>query len=368
LKPRVAHFLLIPDLAHSPPNDAAVTAWLDLGYEVDLFAPGGGFDVRRYGSGVRAHVAEYGYRWLARNLISPRWRRYAAFSGTTEDPMAVAGLLGWLYRRPVVTMADEIKSGSYAGNRSRRWKDLCRFGMRQAALTVVNEAERVALQREYAGLPHGAAMTVYPGCFHEPPSPGDRAALRAARGLPPDALVVCYSGVMNHGNGGLWMVDALSQVPDLWVWGQIVNLDPLTRGLLERITGHERLVLEQARLGWQEAWASMAAADIGMVIYLQDGPQFQHMGIASNRLCMYLAMGVPVVASRQPSFEFIERYDCGVLVSSAGELSAAVERIRSRLVDMQSNALVCAREHLRTPERWRELRDCLARTVGLGQP
>lgn len=355
MKPRVAHFLVIPELAHSPPNDAAVTAWLDLGYEVDLFAPGGGFDVRRYGPGVRAHAAEYGYRWLARNLISPRWRRYAAFSGTTEDPMAVAGLLGWLYRRPVVSMADEIKSGSYAGDRSHRWKSLCRFGMRQAALTVVNEADRLALQRDYAGLSEFAAMTVYPGCFREPPPPGDRAALRAVRGLPPDALVLCYSGVMNHGNGGLWMAEALRGCPDLWVWGQIVGIDPLTRGLLEHLQGSERMVLERERLSWQDAWASMAAVDIGMVVYLQDGPQFRHMGIASNRLCMFLAMGVPVIASRQPSFEFIQHYDCGVLLDGAEGMSGAIERIRRRLPVMRANALACAREHINAPAHFQDL-------------
>lgn len=363
MNPRVAHFLLIPELAHSPPNDAAVTAWLDMGFDVDLFAPGGPFAVDRYGPRVRAMPAEYGYRWLARNLMSPRWRSYSVFSGTTEDPLAVAGSLGWLHRRPVVTFADEIKSGSYAGDRSRRWKDLCRFGMRRSTLTIVNESERLALQREYAGMRADAPMMVYPGCFREPPVPSDRSSLRVARGLPPDKLVLCYSGVMNHGNGGLWMAEALRRCPDLWVWGQIVNLDPLTRGLLERLEGHDRLVLERQRLSWQDAWSSMAAADIGMVVYLQDGPQFQHMGIASNRLCMFLAMGVPVIASRQPSFEFIERYGCGVLVDGPEGMAEAVDRLRARLPAMRANALTCAREYIRAPQRWIELRDRLSLAI-----
>jgi glycosyltransferase involved in cell wall biosynthesis len=364
MKPRIAHFLLIPELAHSPPNDAAVSAWLDLGFDVDLYAPGGRFDVSRYGPRVRPCVAEYGYRWIVRNLIAARWLDYAAFSGTTEDPMAVAGLLGRVYRRPVVTFADEIKSGSYAGDRSRRWKAWCRAGMRASALTIVNEEERLPLQRAYAGLDPDARMLVYPGCFRQPPTAGDRHALRAARGFPADALLLCYSGVMNHGNGGLWMAEALRACPDLWVWGQIVNLDPLTRGLLERLQGSERLVLERERLSWQDAWASMAAADIGMVVYLQDAPQYRHMGIASNRLCMFLAMGVPVIASRQPSFEFIERYDCGVLADGPEAMAAAVERIGARLPQMRANALTCAREYIRAGERWLELRDALGRVLG----
>lgn len=360
---RVAHFLSEPFLTYSPPNEAAVEIWRELGYEVDLFAPGGAFPVDRYGPGVRALPAEYGYRWLARNLAAPRWRRYASFSGTTEDPLAIAGMLGWFHRRPVVTFADEIKSGSYWGNRSNRWKALCRFGMRQATLTIVNEEERLTLQREYAGMPAEARMLVYPGCFRSPPAPGDRQGLRASYGFPAHALVLVYSGVMNYGNGGLWIAEALARCPSVWVWGQIRNLDPFTRGLLGHLEGHERLVLKGELLGWHGTWSSMAAADIGLVVYLQDAPQFQHMGVASNRLCMFLSMGVPVICSRQPSFAFVERYDCGVLIDGPGDMPVAVDRIASRIDVMRNNALECARDYIRAPERWTALRDALARVL-----
>jgi len=361
---RVAHFLLVPELAHSPPNDALVRAWLDLGYDVDLFAPGGDFPVDRYGPRVRAFAAEYGYRWLLRNVWRLRWRQYACFSGTTEDPMAAAGLLGLIHRKPVVTLADEIKSGSFSGDRTRQWKQLCKIGMRRSALTIVNEAERISIQREYADLPNDSTVIVYPGCFERTPDSADRESLRRSRNLPLDSPVLCYSGVMNFGNGGLWIAEALARIPNLWVWGQIVNLDALTRGLLQRIEGHNRLILEPSRLGWQEAWASMAAADIGMVVYLQDGPQFQHMGIASNRLCMFLSMGIPVIASRQPSFAFVEEYDCGVLVDGADSMVSAVAAITSRLDEMRSNALRCAREYIDAPQRWITLRNALAKAVG----
>jgi glycosyltransferase involved in cell wall biosynthesis len=360
---RVAHFLLIPELANSPPNDALINAWLELGQDVDLYAPGGQMDLASYGNRVQGFAVSYGYRWLARNLLKPGWRKYAAFSGTTEDPLAIAGLLGTLWRRPVLTLADEIRSDTYGGPRSLRWKALCRFGMRASALTVVNEAERIELQRDYAGLRKDQRMIVYPGAFRLPPEPANRTDVRAARNIPQDALLLCYSGTYLHGNGGLWMAEALSALPEIHVWGQILHPDPLVRGLLQYLRGADRLHLETFRLGWREAWAVSAAADIGMVIYLQDGPQFQHMGIASNRLCMFLAMGVPVIASRQPSFEFLERHDCGVLIESADAIPAAVKRIASRLETMRSNALACARDYICSNERYQELRSQMARIV-----
>jgi hypothetical protein len=360
----IAHFLLHPELADSPPNNAAIRAILELGYGVDLYAPRGGADGARYGSMVSSHACEYGNSWIARQVWRPKWRKYAAFTGTTEDPMALAGLLSRVHRRPLITFADEIYSGSYAGNRGDRWKRLCRFGMRNAALTIVNERERIPLQRTYAGLSEHQPISVYPGCFHDPPPLGDRERLRAARGLPSDALVLSYSGVFNHGNGGLWLLEALERCPDLWVWGQIVHNDPLVHGLLPRVRGGERLVLEPKRLSWRAAWSSMAAVDIGQVVYLYDAPQFRHMGTASNRLCMFLSMGIPVIASRQPSFSFTEDYNCGVLIDDCSEMPKAVETIASQLHLMKANAKRCAQDYIRAPEAYRQLRESIAMAVG----
>lgn len=351
-----AHFLLNPLLRGSPPNDAMAAALRDLGFEVDLFAPA---------PGAQGDVIpiEYGYRCIAREAASPRWRRYDVMSGTTEDPMALVGVLSRLHGRPSICLADEIYSGSYAGDRTGTWKALCRSGMRNARLTIVNDPSRVELQREYARLDPARPTFVYPGAFRETPAPGDREALRRERGIPADAVVVCYSGVFNLGNGGLWLSALLERRTDLHVWGQLVDVDPLARGLLGRLRGAERLHLEPRRLDWRESWVSMAAADVGVVVYLQDGPQFRNMGIASNRLCMFLSMGLPVVASRQASFEFIERYECGVLVDGEDGFVRAFDRVLSDLPRMKENAQACARDFIQAPRRFEGLRAAIATVV-----
>src|SRR5262249_15663 len=115
---RAAHFLRIPELAYSPPNDAIINALLELGYDVDLYAPGGLAAVKsadHYGGRVSAYSIEYGKRWLLKNALLPHWRQYRLLSGTAEDPMAVVGLLSWIHRRSSFTLADEIFSGNYAG-------------------------------------------------------------------------------------------------------------------------------------------------------------------------------------------------------------------------------------------------------------
>jgi glycosyltransferase involved in cell wall biosynthesis len=359
----VAHFLHVPGLSLSPPNEALISAYLALGYAVDVYAPGE-CKIDEYGPAVTSLRAEYGKRWLVRNAWNPKWRRYSAFSGTSEDPLATVGVLSALHRRPAIALADEIRSGSYRGNRSASWKKLCRFGMRRARLTIVNDHERIELQRAYANLRQDQPVIVYPGGYRNPPPPVERGRQRRIWGLPLDGLVIGASGAFNLSVGADWLVEALMKRPDVYGVIQPPGMDPLARFLLGHIAGCERIYVEPRHLAWQEAWSQAAALDIGMVVYTNPAPQFQLMGTSSNRLCMFLAMGVPVIASRQDSFRFLERYDCGVLVDDSAGFSVAIEQIRARLPDMKANALRCWREYVATPQRYQELLAALRSALG----
>jgi hypothetical protein len=369
---KAAHFLRIPELACSPPNDAIVGALLELGYMVDLYAPGGYFaithsshgnGVDRYGAKVGAHSVEYGKRWLLKNVFSRHWRQYSLFSGTAEDPMAVVGLLSWIHRRPSFCLADEIFSGSYRGDASEHWKNLCRWGMRHSRLSIVNDASRIALQREYAGLSIDHPVVVYPGCFRQLPLPGDRKDLRRNWGVPENALVLLCSGQFNHNSGAEWLLHALQAKSDLHIALQPVGVDRLSRYLLRHCQGSERMHIEDQVITWEETYASVAGADIGMSIYLHTGPQFQNMGTSSSKLCMFLSMGIPVIANKQPSFNFVQEYDCGVLVDNEREFVDAIYFIQQRLSEMKANAIRCAREYINTSTKYTNLQSALKAIV-----
>jgi hypothetical protein len=151
------------------------------------------------------------------------------------------------------------------------------------------------------------------------------------------------------------MLKALEAKPEMHMVLQPANSDPL----LEEARKNSRIYIEPKRLGWKESWSTMAAVDIGTAIYGHTGPQFQNMGTSSNRICMFLSMGVPVIASRQPSFEFLERYNCGVLVENETEFLRAVDTVRSRLFEMKANAKICAKEYIDAPGKYRELVEAL---------
>jgi glycosyltransferase involved in cell wall biosynthesis len=360
---KAAHFLLWPELACSPPNDAIVSALLELGYSVDLYAPGNEFCVSDYGSLVSAKHVEYGRRWFLKNLFLRSWKKYKIFSGTSEDPMAAVGLLSFIHRRPCFCLADEIYSGSYRGDRSGHWKKLCRWGMRKASLHIVNDLARIKLQKEYAKLSNDCKVIVYPGCFRSPPEAVDKKKTRQRWGIPENAFVIGHSGWFNVQTGADYIIKALSQNKSLFVVLQPMEMNETVSVLLDNIKGRKRLYFEKSRIGWRESWATMASADIGVVIYRSQAPQFNNMGISSNKLCMFIAMGVPIIASRQKSFEFIEAYNCGVLIENYGEFLSAIEKIRTNYMDYKKNTMVCAKEYIKVEKRYADLAKHIADLV-----
>ena len=355
----------MPKLAYSPPNEAIIQALLSLGLTVDVFAPSEDFGVSEYGENVNAFPAYYRYKWIASNIISSRWRHYSVFSGTTEDPLSVVGLLAALYNKPSVTLSDEIRSGSYSGNRSRRWKKLCRWGMRRSDFQIVNDPVRVDLLKDYLSMQTTESMIVYPGCFRNPPPSADRQAMRKKWNVKNDNLVVADSGVFYHEHSAIWLIEALVNRADINLVIQPLNTDPLSRYLLTKIQGADRIYMEPRRIEWREAWSQMGAVDIGVAVYRQSGPQFQNMGISSNRLCMFLAMGVPVIVSKQPSFEFVEKYNCGVMVENEHEFINAIDYIKPRLNQMKENALTCTAEYIDASGAYKNLVEKFRETLGL---
>ena len=194
---RAAHFLRHASLIGTPPTDAIVSAYRELGLEVDLYAPDVGASIEglgRFQDGVTMYPFSYGKRWILQHFGPLLKRRYSVISANAEDPIGVAAPLAKLSRCPLIVSADEIFSGSYRGDAPERWKRFCRWGMRGANLTIVNDPSRIVLQREYAVLREDHPILVYPGCFRDPPVPAAREQLREKWRLPADAFVLVVSG------------------------------------------------------------------------------------------------------------------------------------------------------------------------------
>ena len=359
---RVAHFVNYDNLAASPPNRAIIEILLNCGCQVDVYGPGNNFQIEDYGPNVSSCTAHYTRSWLLKNMFNPKWRQYAIFSGTAEDPLCIVGTLSSLWRKPSFALMDEIKSDGYYGNRAESWKKLARWSIRRTDFQIVNDPSRKDLLKDYLAT-QALDLIVYPGCYHNPPEPANREKIRKKWGVSESDLVIADSGVFYHTHSAPWLLHALAKRSDIQIVLQALYLDPMTKLLLGKIQGHERLYLEPEQLNWRQSWSEIVGADIGVAAYHQQGRQFQLMGISSNRLCMFLAMGLPVIVSKQKSFEFLEKYECGVMVENETEFLDAVDFIASRLDEMKKNALICAQKYIDAPGAYEKLRSRIEKLV-----
>jgi glycosyltransferase involved in cell wall biosynthesis len=344
---KAAHFLLIPELLYSPPNHAIITAYIENGYSVDVYSPGKIESPTNYGKLVRTYFVAYTWVWLARNIWNLSWLKYSCFSGTSEDPLAFVGCLALIYQKKSFALVDEIKSGSYSGDRSSHWKSWCKAGMKRAHFNIVNDKSRIDLLREYVPLKKTQKIIVFPGCYIQPPTPNHSPSeIKKSWGFPEDAFVVASSGGFNMTAGADWLIHSLRDQVEIYSVIQPLGITPLSMFLLENLNYRNRLFIQKDRLSWEDAWKQSIGFDIGLCIYLNPAPQFQKMGISSNRLCMFIAMGIPVIASRQESFKFLEQYNCGILVSSYNEFKLAIQQIKKNHRQMKNNCRICFDEYL----------------------
>lgn len=361
---RAAHFLLHEQLLDSPPNAAMVQCYREMGLEVDVFAPAWSSSAPVQAGTAAQGVATYRATWLARNAARRGWRRYAVFSATSDAPIPVAAALALRARRPLVVLADEIYTGTYRGSSSDRWKRWVRAAIRRCPLAIVNDESRVDLLREAYGRPADKATIVYPAVYPATPDPADRSVVRNAWGCHPADFTALASGGLSELAGLPWLLQATAELPWLRAVLQATTLHPMAKSLLPLLRSAERVHLQDDRIPWRTCWSQAVGADVALAIYHNPAPQFQAMGISSNRLCMALSMGVPVIASRQPSFDFLDRYEAGIQVGSYEEFCGALERVRSDPERFRAGARACAADHLDPARRYAELSQAIHRAVG----
>lgn len=354
---KAAHFLLIPELFESPPNKALINAYLSNGYAVDVYAPWKSEISNEYGAMVRCFPVGYTWTWIYKNILSLKWFQYSILSGTSEDPLGIVGLLAFLYRKRSISLVDEIKAGSYRGDRSNIWKDMCKWGIANSNVQIVNDRHRIQLLIDYIGFKRKSHIIVYPGCYMDRPESTlvTRDQLREKWGFEKDAFVIGSSGGFNMTAGADWLLQCMEEQPELFAVIQPLGVSDLEKYLLGTTRVSDRIYIENNRLSWHDAWISSTGLDVGICIYKNPAPQFQQMGISSNRLCMFIAMGVPVIASRQGSFQFIEDFNCGVLVDNASEFTEAVRKIRNNLAAMKSNCEDCFNQYIKPGDYFRAL-------------
>lgn len=360
--PRAAYFELKAGYFGRPFDDGILRALTACGYEVDIYAPDGDLPQEIYGPNIRRLSVDYRRSWITSHLSLAR--RYDLFLGTADLPMAFAGIFATLGRRPSVMASDKIFLGGYVGIARLYWDRIARGTMRRADLTILTDMLREPLQREYAGLgtePH--RFVSYPCCYAEPYRGRSREEARHALGVADDELVLSFTGSFTELNGAQWLIRLIDRTPrNVRVLVQTGGRpDPVTDALLTHLDRQGRMIYRPDRVEWLEAPEITIAADISCAFYVTSLPDFQNLGASSQKLCTSLWIGVPVLATWQPSFTFIDELQCGVTFDGEDQLDAALSRVIANRERFASNTQHALTTRINAADHLRELTDALRR-------
>jgi hypothetical protein len=97
----------------------------------------------------------------------------------------------------------------------------------------------------------------------------------------------------------------------------------------------------------------VSSAFVGVAWYNVNvlGFRAEGMGLAAGKIGHYLKSGVPVIATSLPSLNYIEEFECGVLIEDLSNLSDAVAKIAMNYEGYSKNAKTCY-EQLWHPNRY----------------
>ena len=118
--------------------------------------------------------------------------------------------------------------------------------------------------------------------------------------------------------------------------------DDAWKKLLPRIDTGNRAILSTDLVPLDRVQSIVSSADVGLVFYDEHNLNTFHTGLASDKMARFMRSGIPVIVSDFPSFrKVIDRYRCGICVSSPLQINDALEAILDDYATYRKAAFEC---------------------------
>jgi glycosyltransferase involved in cell wall biosynthesis len=119
---------------------------------------------------------------------------------------------------------------------------------------------------------------------------------------------------------------------------------------------------EEGRVFWStkpltqsELGSLISAASCTLALYRNLGANLEHVGMSSGKMMRSIVLGVPVVASRLNSLNFVEQNRLGVLIEKPYEIPKAIETVLNARQEMRENCFKFRESNLSFDSHWHGL-------------
>lgn len=349
-----------------------VTDWieklLEAGASVDLFLSGAGTKLvggdQLAGAGLHVHrfdgavlsgtVATRLWRVRRRlgmraSVLAPaliaacrpilRGHRYTAFIGVEQKGLIWAGRLAAICNVPLIYYSLELfveaRDPNHPGPAVRREE---RRYHRRAAATVIQDPDRWQVLRTSNGI-HEQDVLFCPVSVRGGPLRTRSDALYRRCGIGRDRTILLHLGKVMENRRSQAILEALQRLPEPFV-SVFHNhyVDAYARQLQERYCC-DRIFFSTELLPYPKLRELIASAAIGLVAYDGASVNLRLTAFASAKLALYLQAGIPVIVLADGNYHrLFDRFRCGELVRTPGEIGAAVGKILQRYPDYREEA------------------------------
>lgn len=313
-----------------------------------------------------APIPGWWYRW--KQFLNwrqfQRQHQYHCVFGVGQIGLYIASLLATSSRCPLVYYNDEFPSAW--GEPNYFWTDVERRVVAEVDLIVVPDSQRIQpLQAEMpacADKPH----TMLPNI------PTPQAALKIdwhqRLGLPAGTIPFLHAGSISDWTQTPELLSSVPYWPEntvLIMNGRSPGESAAARKLYVHLEVPDRIFWNEAPLPTDEINSLVTYCAGNFALYRHLGNNIEYAGYSSGKLMRSLLQGVPVIATRLISFQFVEEYSLGVLVQHPAEIPAAIATLLADQEGYRTRCLKFCREAVAFEPYWQRFCQQLQAITGI---
>lgn len=275
-------------------------------------------------------------------FILKYWKKYSAIFALGQIGAHLGNLLAKKINCPLIYYNDEFPSHY----EKSAWTQLEKNAAQRASLIVVPDQSRIEPLEDELELPNeNSKFSVLPNITIINNDP-KKINWHERFNINKDMTLVLNAGTLAD-----WaqIPEILSSVP---LWPENVGIIMHTRksniqSYLRGITHleiPEKVFWSTDPLPEDNLNSLVSYCTASFALYRNTGPNIEHIGFSSGKLMRSLACGTPVIASKLPSLDFIEKYRLGSLVKHPIEIPDAIKIIQENLAEYRQNCLEFVKE------------------------
>lgn len=264
----------------------------------------------------------------------PRYDHLVAVPGWGLHYGSLASRLSGI---PMICLSDELTAQSECRSAdARKWKAREIAAHQKCEFTIALSPERADFIRNDNRLPADHEFFIVPNATPGPARRRPSNYFQGLLGIAPERTILLHAG-------SWWWRSDFSDLPSVAArWknraalvfhGRSIDPSP------SEPVSSENVFFSRQPLPPDALDQAVSSAHIGLALYDANSVNHRLIGTASGKIPLYMKNGLPVIATYQPSFEWIEKEGCGVLVRGISEIEAAVDKIRERYAEMSSSVI-----------------------------